>query len=157
MRPELANSSGESVAARARYRASAGNFAALIVSPSSLALAASLRPQRFAPPANAAVCRRRAVARYRAAFLAFWSSSAILTLTTGAGSAEHDGFAAGLLDFFQGAGAEAVGGDLELLGQLAIAQDLEHVVAALGQVLGLEDFGRDFVAGVEQRLPGRRR
>ena len=66
------------------------------------------------------------------------ASSACLFFTTGAGPGKHDRLAAGLFDLFLGRFAEAVGRDLELLGQLAVAQELQLVEAALGEVLGHE-------------------
>ena len=74
----------------------------------------------------------------------------LLILTTGVGPGKHDHLAAGLFDLFLGRFAEAMGRDLELLRQLAVAQDLQHVEAALGEVLGRERLGRDFVAGLER-------
>ena len=59
--------------------------------------------------------------------------------------------AAGLFDLFLGRGTEPVGRDRQLLGQLAVAQHLQHVVTALQQIpFSCSTSGVIFVARFEQ-------
>src|SRR3972149_4648961 len=59
---------------------------------------------------------------------------------------------AGLFDFFLRRFAETMRGDVELLGELAIAEYFELIEAALGEILGHQGSGRDLVAGGEMLL-----
>ena len=61
-----------------------------------------------------------------------------LLIFHGRAAGQQDHFAAGLLDLFLGRLAEAVGRDLELLLQLAVAQHLQHVEPAAGEILRRE-------------------
>src|SRR3972149_3252456 len=76
----------------------------------------------------------------------------LLVLDHGGFARQHEHFAAGLLDFLSGRLSEAVRGDFQILGQGAVAQDFQHVKAALGEVLGFECLGVDVVTGLEARF-----
>ena len=76
---------------------------------------------------------------------------------TGSRHGEHDDFATRLFDLLAGRRAEPMRGDLELLRQFAVAEDLQHVAAGPGQILGAQRLGGDLLAGLERPVPDRSR
>ena len=72
--------------------------------------------------------------------------------STGLGAGQDNRLAAGLLDLFQRRPAEAMGRDLQLLRQLAVAEHFQLVARTLAQPGFAERFQGYFVARLECRF-----